>query len=400
MTFNASGTGSHNAAYLELALFEDGNGNGLWEGSGLDGSASANTAVFAGNSATFTLSNSVFTANQTRRFFLAAKMNGTASTGQTFNANLQDANASPMSAGGVKSGMPTAASTALVINSAAVTILNGPAQPSAVIHDGGSSADYLVGDFRVHALNGPCTVNGITLTGGGTGDWLNDVSGIIISLDDGNGVFDVADGVIFSGAGAAGIVCNFTVPVALATGNTRELWIEITLSATAGMGQLATPETFTLSIASAADINASVQGILGTPSPASVSLGAIEFDVSSFDPGGDKPGGGAAVTIQGSGFLQPFSVTIGGVLCPGTAVINGGTSVSGLLVPPGSGKSLPIVINSGSLPPQTLSQTFNYGSSTGTGSSGSSGGCTGGAASSLLIPGLLALAALRKRRKA
>jgi uncharacterized protein (TIGR03382 family) len=58
--------------------------------------------------------------------------------------------------------------------------------------------------------------------------------------------------------------------------------------------------------------------------------------------------------------MAPFSVTIGGTVCAGTAVIAGGTQVIGLSVPPGFGTNLPIVVHSGDLPPQTLTQTFNY----------------------------------------
>jgi MYXO-CTERM domain-containing protein len=58
--------------------------------------------------------------------------------------------------------------------------------------------------------------------------------------------------------------------------------------------------------------------------------------------------------------MSPLTVTIGGTLCGGTAVITGGTQVSGLTVPMGAGTDLEIVVRSGTLPPQTLAQTFTY----------------------------------------
>ena len=71
-----------------------------------------------------------------------------------------------------------------------------------------------------------------------------------------------------------------------------------------------------------------------------------------------------------------LTVTIGGVICPGVPVITGGTQVTGLLVPAGSGKNLPIVVTSGALAPQTLTQTFSYStvSNVGGGGGGDGGG--------------------------
>jgi MYXO-CTERM domain-containing protein len=58
--------------------------------------------------------------------------------------------------------------------------------------------------------------------------------------------------------------------------------------------------------------------------------------------------------------MMPFTVVIGGTVCPGTPAIAGGTQVTGLSVPPGVGVNLPIIVHSGNLPPQTLAQTFTY----------------------------------------
>jgi hypothetical protein len=96
------------------------------------------------------------------------------------------------------------------------------------------------------------------------------------------------------------------------------------------------------------------------PAPVGVTVGAIQFNVTNFDPASALSAGGQALTITGSGFMAPFSVTIGGTACLGTAVIAGGTQVMGLSVPPGFGANLPIVVQSGDLPPQTLTQTFTY----------------------------------------
>jgi hypothetical protein len=62
--------------------------------------------------------------------------------------------------------------------------------------------------------------------------------------------------------------------------------------------------------------------------------------------------------------VAPLEVKIGGVVCPGTALIQQGTLVTGLAIPqnPQGGKGLPIEITTGALPdePLTLAQTFTY----------------------------------------
>jgi hypothetical protein len=132
------------------------------------------------------------------------------------------------------------------------------------------------------------------------------------------------------------------------------------LTASAGQGVAATPETFNLAIAAASDVNASAPVEFGMPAPNGATVGAIEFNVAGFAPESGPTAGGSPITITGSGFMAPFSVTIGGTVCPGTAVIAGGTQVTGLTVPPGAGVDLPIVVHSGDLPAQTLAITFDY----------------------------------------
>jgi hypothetical protein len=133
-------------------------------------------------------------------------------------------------------------------------------------------------------------------------------------------------------------------------------------------------------------------------------VGAIEFNVSGFNPASALSVGGQPITISGSGFMAPFSVTIGGSLCAGTPVIAGGTQVTGLSVPTGVGANLPIVVRSGTLPPQTLTQTFTYTAPKDTGSPSSDAGGSCSAAASpawaqlLVILGLFAIVSRSRRR--
>jgi len=164
------------------------------------------------------------------------------------------------------------------------------------------------------------------------------------------------------------------------------------------------PHTFTLAISNAGSVDAgALQVVLGTPAPQTVTLGAIEFFVTSISPLFDIPAGGAALTVTGSGFMAPFVVRINGVVCPGTAQISGGTQVTGLFVPPGSGTNLTIEISSGNLPTYTHTQTFDYfavftGGGGGGGKGG--GGCTTGAPAlpALLLATIPALLAIRRRK--
>jgi hypothetical protein len=404
LTFNASGTGVHDTAYQQVALYED-DSSGTWDGAAIDTLAAATLTGFSGGVATFTLAQSSFPASSSRRFFLTGKLNGTAVSGQTFNAALQSASAMPATTG-TTSGIPTLASTALIIDTAALTVGNGPNQPAAATHKGGAPGSYTIAQFRVFALNGPATVNSIALTTGGTGNWTTDVdatTGVQVYRDDGDGAFSgAADTLLFSGAGGGVVTATFTSPLNLGVSTTADLWVRVGFTPAAGIGALATPETFTLSIANPMDVSSTSTVLLGTPAPSGVILGAIEFAITSFVPTSDLPKGGKAITIQGSGFQTPFSVRIGGVICPGTPAISTGTQVTGLLVPPGGGEKLMIEINSGNLPTQVLANTFTYSSvgSTGNGSSGSGCSGQGGGVAMLAVLALLGVVATRRRRTA
>jgi uncharacterized protein (TIGR03382 family) len=403
VTFAAAGTGSHDTAYLEVALYQD-DGNGMWDGAAIDTLAAPTATGFSTGAVTFALTTTSFPAGTARRFFLTGKLNGTATTGETFNARIESVVATPP-AGGTVAGVPSADSTALVIDSAALTVGNAATQPLATIHKGGSAASYTIAKFLLTALNDNMTINAITLTTGGTGDWTSDVdatSGVQVYEDDGDGVFGAgSDTLLYQGAGSAVVTATFGTPLLMPVTSTSTLWVRVGFTATAGIGSVATPETFTLSIAATTDVSASGTVLLGTPLPNGVTIGAIEFAVTTFSPTADLPKGGKAITIQGSGFMTPFVVKIGGIICPGSAAITGGTQVSGLFVPPGGGNNLPIEINSGNLPAQVIGNTFTYSTVGSTNNDGGGSGCAGTGAgwpALLAVVGLMGLAVVRRRR--
>ncbi len=401
LVFNAAGSGSHNTAYFELGLYED-SGNGTWDGPGTDSLAAPLVAGFSANVAAFDLSNAALPAGTDRRFFLVARLNGTAASGDTFGARLTEAVASTIPPVGSPSGFPTPASTALVIDVPALSVANSPEQPSAGTHAAGTAAEVVAASFRVHALNGGATVNSLLLTTGGTGDWSSDIdaaAGVQVFRDNGDGIFGAGDTMLAQAGGAATVTLNMNLN--LATGEIADLWVVLGLTASAGQGVAATPETFSVRIDNPADVGATTPVVFGMPAPQGIDVGAIEFSVSTFEPATGLTAGGQALTIQGSGFMAPFTVTIGGTACPGTASITGGTQVTGLTIPAGFGQNLPIVIRSGTLPPQTLAQTFSYTSPKDSAppKADDGGGCTTGQGSAWALLLLAPLAAFVARRR-
>jgi hypothetical protein len=179
----------------------------------------------------------------------------------------------------------------------------------------------------------------------------------------------------------------------------RDIWVRANLLASAGAGA-STPQTYSVTVAQASDVSANTGVIIGTPPPNGAVLSVVDFFVTSVDPLTDALAGGKILTITGSGFTSPFTVTIGGVVCPGTPAISP-TQVTGIQVPQGSGTALPIVVSSGTFAPLTLTQTFDY-RNPGNPSGPTTGpGCIAGAGGvALLVPVMLVVGALRRRRKA
>ncbi len=398
ITFHAGGTGSHNTAYMELGLYED-SGNNTWDGAATDALAAPVQATFDANSVTFALSNPSLAAGAQRRFYLTGKLNGTAAAGETFNARLQSVSAIPPP-GGSTSDFPTPASTAVIIDTPVLSVANGPNQPSPATHAAGSTGSLVAAQFRLNALNGATVVNGINFTTSGTGDWSSDVASVSVHHDNGDGIFNDADDTVLDiQPGGALITTSFAL--SLAVGEIADLWVVIHFTATAGDGVSATPETFSLAIANVTDVQAGAPVDFGSPQPQGITVGAIDFSVTTIEPTTGLASGGGGLTIQGSGFMTPFSVTIGGTLCPGTANVTG-TQVTGLTIPAGFGENLPIVVRSGTLPPQTLTQTFTYTSPKDSAppKAEDSTGCSTGAGSvwAILLAALGVLAIAGRRR--
>jgi hypothetical protein len=399
LTFEASGTGDNEAAWAELALYEDG-GNGQWDGSINNQTASVQRPSDFGSSGqvTFDLSTTTVSPGSPRRFFLVGIFSGAAIGGDTFNAQLIDADyVAPQ--GGLVTGLPTATSSALVINDAVLTIRNSSAQPNAVTHLKGPAETYMLGRFTLDAVNANMDVNQIVLTGNGDGDWaawLDSVDGVQIWLDDGDGVFDAAtDTLLYSSGGSDVVTASLAPALSIPNAGSVELFVRLHLNDLAGDGAATAPATFQYRVASTGDVSVSpsaAQVVFGTPEPETRTLSMVDFFITSFTPLRDGVEGGADITIIGSGFMSPFIVRIGGLQAAGTPVISNGTQVTGIHVPEGSGSDLEITIQSGNLLTYTLTDTFRYTTPTAIGDGGG-GGCAAG------LPATPALAAIRRRKR-
>ncbi len=410
LSLSETGTMDATADLNLLALYVD-NGNGVWDGPGTDTLATAATATgFTANSYTATLAGGAgtFAMNESKRFFLVAGLAGTASPGETLRASLASiVQTSPTA--GTTVGIPSVASSALVIDVATLTVLAGPANPALVtVEQSAANFTSMIGQFRFSASNADFTVSGLTLTVGGNGDWVNELSatnGVEIWQDDGNGSFDAGDTLRFAGAGSAGsVTCGFTANVTVAGGNSVDFWVVLNVLAAAGGSP---SDTFSASINATTDIATVTTGnvLLGTPLPNTGTLHVVTYSFTNITPVASLPAGGNPITITGSGFALPVTLTINGVTCPGTAVVNaGGTQITGLTVPPGSGSGLAIVLTTNNLPPKTLPQTFNYQNvvnvgAGGGGGGGGGGGCAAetGAGATVILLALLAVATRRRK---
>ncbi|MDH5641997.1 MAG: hypothetical protein OEY28_11950, partial [Nitrospira sp.] len=240
-----------------------------------------------------------------------------------------------------------------------LTVENAPFAPGD--HGVATGADFIdaVGAFRFSAAGGSVDLTGLTLTVSGNGDWLNDLdpaSGVSLWWDNGDGAFDeLTDTEIHSGPPATPTVAVTLVsPVAIANGDSIDIWVVLRILAAAGASL---PEYFGVDIAAAGDVLTAppTTVIIGVPAPASSTLGIVVYEVISIDPlvGWDR----MPITITGSGFTLPVTLTIGGVGAPGSPVTNAtGTEITGLETPKAEGV---MVLDTGLLGPVVTPFVFD-----------------------------------------
>ena len=304
ITFSASGTVDEQAALSFLALYEDTNTNGSFDGPATDTLATAATgtsfdAPDGDYTATLASGFSDFTPGQVKRFFLVCKLSGYAYAGETFAADISSvsANSTRGGTGTSVSGGPT---SAMYIDSTSVVILShGPSNPSARLVGGGSAATQVLAQFRVFTTGTANMVDYIDLDPLGTGDWVNDLdatNGVEVYLDDGSGSFDAGDTLLFAGPGAASISATFTTAVTLPSGGAADFWIVLNLLATAGA---ATPETFQCEVTDFGG-GATIKLLSSTPMLSNV-LSVSDQPLSSGGGNGDGGSGDDSSCSTGTG---------------------------------------------------------------------------------------------------
>ena len=386
-TFTASGTGDDSTAFSALSLYEDTDGSGAFEFSNDLLATTLTGTAFSADNGTYTavLADQDMSGPTSNRYFLIASLAGVALAGETFNAALTNVVISAPT-GLTASGVPTAASTALIIDTPVVTVRAHGAQIATGLEAGLSTQHELLA-LQFTASNGGENVNGMTLTTSGSGNWVSDLAasnGVEVYLDsDTSGDFDAAsDSLLASLGGVNGsLPISFTSPVVLANGGSALVFVVINVLPTAGQSVPETVHTFQASIALTSDVsvqNVGTRVLFGTPTPSSANLSVVQWSVESFTPlRSVLLTGGNDIVITGGGFTQPVSLTIGGVPALGFGVVNAeGTEITGFTVPEGQAPNLTnleIVLTTGALGNRTLGYTFNYGPASGSGGGG--GGC-------------------------
>jgi hypothetical protein len=407
ITFAESGTIDAQHGLSFLRLYVD-NGNGIWDGPQTDLVAANGTATgfSAPNGEYKAALMPAFThlgVNQTRRFFLVAKLSGGATPAQTLRVAVIDVDQSSPTQGEVQ-GVPSATVPALVVELSTLSISVGPGNPQSFSTLKDSGGRFAIGQFRLTASAGSFTLHGLHLTTGGNGNWVSNIASVEICLDDGDGEFGSGDVILSSDAPtSAGVDCQFFQGLNLAQGTLSDVWVVVTPNPSAG----GTPsETFSASVVFESDVAvtpASAFIAQGAHRPVTGTLHVVDFAVASFTPSESGLNGGASIMIRGSGFADPVKLTIGGALCGGTAIVNAsGTEIRGLKVPKGTGQDLEIVLQTNGLDPIVLGQTFTYSAIYEVeDKKGEGQGCTVGASAAplaALLPGVLGMLALRRRR--
>jgi hypothetical protein len=410
LVFRDRGSINGHTAFNSLELYMD-DGNGIWDGPSVDTLATVvpGTRFDAPNgyyNAVLTPEAADFGVHETKEFFLVARLNGTATPGQTVKVSLADIiETSP--GNGEVIGRSSAPTSALVVNMATLTVAAGPGNPAGIsLPARDESVTQVIGQLRLTASLSSFAVNGLNLTTGGSGDWANDITEVRIYRENGNGILDPNDQLVYSGLGAEpGVQAVFSPAVTVPANSSVDFWVLVDVKPGVGSNPAS---SFTMEVASPSDVLVSGDVFLafGTKPPVCAELRMVDFKVTSFSPSQAGLKGGNDIVIEGSGFALPVVLRIGGVVAQGDAVVNAeGTMITGLKVPEGGGSDLPIVLQTNQLEPITLSQTFNYTnrSSAGSGSSDSGAGCVGAmpaAPLALLLPAALSLLALRRRRNA
>lgn len=310
ITVQGLGTGNHLTAYTSFELFRDQTASGT-VGSYDTGDVLIGSGTFAGSPASVSIAvpagEQNFAPASSKQFFIVVKLNGTATTAETFKYRV-----SGLTTGAVATvfNVPSRTMEGLVINGPALTVSAVAGVSEQVLNnENGGGIGFSAGSFTVTAnAFGAASLNSLTIRGSGTGDHLADYSEFAIYRDQTAsgtiGSYDAGDALIGTGT-FAGSPPDVTMPVAggessFAASQVKTYFIVIKLGGTASV-----TETFNYAVQSGAAT--SPAAVLGVPSAVINGVTIVAPEVT-FD---GKTVGSPGVTISGKADHEIQAFTLG-----------------------------------------------------------------------------------------
>ncbi|MBE7490863.1 MAG: hypothetical protein HS108_03725 [Planctomycetes bacterium] len=284
LTLAALGTGDDSAAYSDIRLYVDANGNGAFD-PGVDTPFGASFTAFGADDGSLTFNDTLNLAiNETKRLLVVCKLNGStpASYGQTFAARITAISGT----GQNHSGLPTAAVAGIRIHAPAIGVTSTGMKLSAFANGVGpgglglSVADFVLANNAV----GAAALGSITVAAAGSLFDQSAFSFVALYEDsNANGTFDAAD-TLYGTAAAAfpgddGSLA-FSGVMNFAPGQSRRLFLVVKLNGGAAVGDDFWARVTALGVGGGVEVAATgalVHGLTIVP---------------GSDPAGLQPGGG------------------------------------------------------------------------------------------------------------
>ncbi|MCL4840094.1 MAG: hypothetical protein KJ058_19270, partial [Thermoanaerobaculia bacterium] len=284
LTLAALGTGDDSAAYSDIRLYVDANGNGAFD-PGVDTPFGASFTAFGADDGSLTFNDTLNLAiNETKRLLVVCKLNGStpASYGQTFAARITAISGT----GQNHSGLPTAAVAGIRIHAPAIGVTSTGMNLSAFANGVGpgglglSVADFVLANNAV----GAAALGSITVAAAGSLFDQSAFSFVALYEDsNANGTFDAAD-TLYGTAAAAfpgddGSLA-FSGVMNFAPGQSRRLFLVVKLNGGAAVGDDFWARVTALGVGGGVEVAATgalVHGLTIVP---------------GSDPAGLQPGGG------------------------------------------------------------------------------------------------------------
>lgn len=263
ITLTASGTGNDSTAFTDVAIYEDANGNGYYDG--------ADTAIdnFAGWSTdngtqvvTVPAAQQTLAAAETKRYFVVVQLNGSATSAQTFNFSISDIS---VGGGQVKAGAPTRAQFGFDIQTSELFFRDYAPTPTSYTNafQGAGGNGFQIADVEAFASGAAATLSSMTFRASGTLADNTAFSSLELYEDtNANGTFDSgvdtlatsASGTAFSGDNGSYVAT--LVNSNISAGSSVRYFLLAKLAGTANVG-----ETFFCWLESVSATGTNVSGV-------------------------------------------------------------------------------------------------------------------------------------------